>query len=100
MGGVAVTDSKGCAKNSKAASSRSTPKELLEQTLFHDGTSLVEAGIPVDLRLTVTQAVADFLQRVPRHVRAAVAGTGLAAGLHQPRNRHIAVLRSGLLQRV
>ena len=77
-----------------------TKDRLLQQTLFDHDTGFVEARIPGDLWRSITQTVADFLQRVPRHVWAAVASARLTAGGHDSGDRHIAVLRSHLLQRV
>lgn len=51
---------------------------LLQQAALQDFAGLSVIRLPDDLGFAVPQAVADFQQRVPRHVRAAVAGAGFA----------------------
>lgn len=67
-------------------------ENLLQQAAAKDLARFVEEGLPLDLRAHVFEAIAQFFERIKRHVRAFVAGAG------DPRNPMVVVLGETLLQ--
>lgn len=74
-----------------------SPVSLLQQTLVQNSSSLLEIVSPDDFRRPVSQAVADLLKCVARHVRTSIASAGFSRGSHDSGNRDVRVLRRGLL---
>src|SRR5260370_40849773 len=67
-----------CLRLAPAPRALDVNSKSIEQTAFQNYACLFELRLPGDFRRALEQAVADFFQRVARHVRALVASAGNA----------------------